>query len=74
MRIPLHLDCTTFSSLGVSDVETMQGFRFELLRSSSPTILWIPSDEHDSRFQEIQVTVCLHSLTTQSSDVVHVYR
>ncbi|KAG8303300.1 hypothetical protein J6590_013568 [Homalodisca vitripennis] len=26
MRIPLHIDCTTFCSLGISDVKTMRGF------------------------------------------------
>ncbi|KAG8313867.1 hypothetical protein J6590_105363 [Homalodisca vitripennis] len=38
MRIPLYLDCTTFCSLGFSDVERMLGIRLERLRSSSSTI------------------------------------
>ncbi|KAG8264474.1 hypothetical protein J6590_011766 [Homalodisca vitripennis] len=50
MRLHLHLDFTTFFSLGISDVETMLEC-FKRLRSRSPGI-FILSEEHDSRFKE----------------------
>ncbi|KAG8267947.1 hypothetical protein J6590_039332 [Homalodisca vitripennis] len=71
MRMPLHLNRTTFCSLGVSDIETIRGNRFQrfCLRH---TYVWIPSDEHNSRFQE-KGEVCdsirfqmLHRITRDS--------
>ncbi|KAG8268964.1 hypothetical protein J6590_011575 [Homalodisca vitripennis] len=38
LRIPLQLECTTFCSLCVSDVETMRGVSWELLCYSLSTI------------------------------------
>ncbi|KAG8264739.1 hypothetical protein J6590_004760 [Homalodisca vitripennis] len=46
MRIPLYLVCTTFCSLGASDVETMRRIRFELLRSLSLTIFYPFLQQH----------------------------
>ncbi|KAG8331429.1 hypothetical protein J6590_042198 [Homalodisca vitripennis] len=49
MKIPLHLDCTFL--VWVSLMLKRCGGSFPTTRSSSPTPIWVLSDEHDSRFQ-----------------------